>query len=668
MSVVDFSGKKVVLDLETTWTEKLDEAGDPYRDFGSPYSRDNYVVRLGIWDSSSGHYHEFDGVPDGLNLRNATVVGHNIKYDAQWLMAYGVDLTGVKWEDTMLREHLIHRGNRTSLGLSTVAPRYGGTKKNDVIKVMWDSGLNTDEIIPTLLSDYLKGDVMNTVAVYKGQKREKALQQQAQREKFGYFVLDALIGMEAAGCQWNAAAYEEVKEALYKERAEAERALIDEIKNILGNKFEEVFLGFKGTRKKKGGNVSYGKFIDSATELSKLVYGVKVKPECKEAWSAFATRWKPYHQGAATKLQTAIETMCESVGYGANLKYDPAWAQNAEVAKGEYLGKTGLKADGKTLLAALEHGKISQKARRLIGAIVRYSKTDTAITGNLAGFIKGLRDDGRIHGSFNIAGTTTGRLSSSAPNMQNLPREGTSPVKKLICSRFPEGKLVGADYKQLEFRVVGALSADTTLLTDVETDFDIHTHTAKQAFKETFAEADDKKRKALRTRAKTITFAFQYGAMPKNDEQQAIFDAFYGKYAGVASWQSMVAAGIMASGEYVCPFTGQRFYFADANYENRFSWSTKAKNYPVQYLGAMVTQAAMASVYRRIKGRDDIKLILQVHDSLVLDAAKDSVEEAKTILTEEMEGVSKVFLEFFGVEIKVPFPVDTSVGDTYYDL
>lgn len=253
-------------------------------------------------------------------------------------------------------------------------------------------------------------------------------------------------------------------------------------------------------------------------------------------------------------------------------------------------------------------------------------------------------------------------------NLQNLPRGDTARVKDLIASRHGEnGVILDADYGQLEFRVVGWMSGDEQLLEDVANDFDIHTHTAKMAFGEKFEQADAKGKKALRQLAKSLTFAFQYGAMPKTKVQQAIFDAFYSKYWRVKEWQDKVVGEIAGTGEYVCPFTGKVFMFPYAHHGNEASWSTKAKNYPVQYLSAVVTQCAMIEFDKRNDRKGEVDLMIQVHDSLVADSMLKHATWAMDLLKECMENVSDTFERYFDKKIPVQLDADCDVGTTYYN-
>jgi DNA polymerase-1 len=243
------------------------------------------------------------------------------------------------------------------------------------------------------------------------------------------------------------------------------------------------------------------------------------------------------------------------------------------------------------------------------------------------------------------------------------------PLKRIIKSRYKDGIILGADYGQLEFRIVGELSGDTKLIQDVVNGVDIHTQTAKLAFglPEHIKDASEmnEEQKALRQRAKTKTFEFQYGAMPKTDVDQKIYDAFYRNYNILAGWQERMAAQVAQTQTYTCHVTGKIFKFPNATWANKGSWITKLKNYGTQFLASMVTQAAMRSIWEQIHARDDMCIILQVHDSIVLDVKPHALDEAARIVNDAMLNVSDVFEKYFNYKLKVPMGVDMEYGDSY---
>jgi hypothetical protein len=158
------------------------------------------------------------------------------------------------------------------------------------------------------------------------------------------------------------------------------------------------------------------------------------------------------------------------------------------------------------------------------------------------------------------------------------------------------------------------------------------------------------------------TFKPLYGGLTGTKTQQEYFKAFLAKYSGIAAWQQRIMAEIKMTGKWKDPYTGKVFKYNTAHY-----YETKAKNYPVQFFAAVVTQAAMIGIHNKIKEIDGIDMILQVHDAIVLDCKDNLLDKACTIMYTEMVGVNHTLKEYFGFEIDVPMEVELTSGSTYYD-
>jgi DNA polymerase I-like protein with 3'-5' exonuclease and polymerase domains len=634
-------------------------------DFGSPFNQGNRVVLAGAYSYETEQYTSYDTAKPAslaklkeLVSNTDVLVGHNIKYDALWLKAIGCDTAHLKYRDTMLREYLMWQGNHPSLALTAVAPRYGGKPKMDIISDLFDRNVNTNQIPRFILAEYLYDDVMNTKIVYEAQMKDKRLTDQKVYDLFYHDVLETVIEMEWNGAKFNDEAKTSVSEAIDEQLFISMQKVVD-----LASKYVD-----KATFNP-----------DSPQQMARIMYGLEFKhgkPDDKKAewvdkekhqlvkakWKGFVSKFKPHETGAQGKLEWMVNECFDKIENSLHIKPDVAWLTSKD-----WIGDTGFSSSSKVIDSMLASGKLNKKQEEFVAAAQAYSKASTWKTSNLMGVFDGIRDDGYVHGQINMHVTSTRRFSASAPNTQNWPREGTNPIKQLIKSRYEGGHIVCADYGQLEFRVVGLLSNDTQLIKDVNDGIDIHSHTATVAFGSKFTEAEGKERKEYRQKAKTKTFEFQYGARPKNKIDQAIYDAFYGKYYRISNWQERTCSSIAGTQRYVCPFTGVLFFFEGANHGNEYQWATKAVNYPVQFLADCVNKCALVGIYNRIKGRQDIKLILTVHDSNVLDAAPHAVEEAKQILKEEMEGVSKTFQKYFNKTLDIPLAADVSSGGTWYD-
>jgi DNA polymerase I-like protein with 3'-5' exonuclease and polymerase domains len=482
---------------------------------------------------------------------------------------------------------------------------------------------------------------MNTKMVYEGQLKRKELIEQKTYDNFYHDVLKVVIDMEHNGAKFNDEAKASVTQDIEEKLFTAMENLID-----LAGKYTD-----KATFNP-----------DSPQQLFKIIFGLNLKPDHAEEWKSFSKRFKPWEKGSQSKLDYTVERCFEKLPDSLQVKPDVDWLTDRK-----FITETGFSVSSKVIDSMLGSSCLTKTQEKFVAAVQAYSKASTWKSSNLNGVFDGIRDDGFVHGQINMHITSTRRFSASAPNTQNWPREGTNPIKKLIKSRYEGGHIVAADYGQLEFRIAGLLSDDKLLIQDVANDMDIHSHTATVAFGDKFTNSDGKERKEMRQKAKTKTFAFQYGATPKTKIDQAIFDAFYGKYTKLANWQERTIAYIGRHQRYICPFTGVVFAFPDASPHTEYAFGTKAKNYPIQFLSDAINKCALLGIYERVKGRDDIKLILTVHDSDVLDAAPHAIDEAKQILKEEMEGVSKTFEKYFNKGLDIPLAVDVSSGETWFD-
>lgn len=647
-----------VIDLETEYS-LVEKVGKKklVSDYGDCFNPNNKIVLVGVMDAGTGRYVSFDfRLPGRLALLKKHLaqyegfIGHNIKYDLLWLKQVGIDLLDKRLYDTMLLEYIRLQGRHKDFGLSlnVVAPRYGGTAKIDVIKMMWEEGINTSDIPTHLLAAYLYDDCNNTRIIFSQQIKDPSIKAQAE---FCRFYMDLLVGvtqMEYDGAKFNDNLLDSVADDIDTQLGRATTTLSSVIADLT-----------------KGHDINGGKPInlDSPAQLMPIMYSLKLKEDKKEEWKKFIARFRPQRTGSQRDLELALSECFESLPYGAGVKPNVSWMQDRK-----WFGATGLSTCSAVVDALLGYSGLTKKQERLVTALSNYSKASTWKSSNLAGVINGVKKDGYIHGKFNLAVTATRRFSSSEPNMQNWPRDRTNPLKKLVKSRYEGGFIINADYKQLEFRVVGMLADDKALLKDVSEGFDIHTHSAKMAFGDKFTEASDDDKDELRTRAKATTFRFQYGAMPKNKTEQAIYDAFYGKYFKVAQWQEKQEYHISRDKEYRCPLTGSIFAFPEATPNNKHLWLTKAKNYPVQYLAAVINSCGAIGLREALQEYDPrCKWILTVHDSNVIDVPPECLDDVIGIIKDKMSNINPIFSRYFKKELDILLGVDVSYGPTWFD-
>jgi DNA polymerase-1 len=276
---------------------------------------------------------------------------------------------------------------------------------------------------------------------------------------------------------------------------------------------------------------------------------------------------------------------------------------------------------------------------------------------------------GRLHASFNQAVTATGRLSSSNPNLQNIPIR--TPLGKNIRKAFlptsDSGLIVAADYSQIELRVLAHLSGDEGLRTAFEEDLDIHASTAAEVFDIPFDEVNaDHRRKA-----KAINFGIIYGISAfglseqlgiEREEAEEYIEEYFRQYPGVRKFLDRQVEEATLKG-YVTTLLGRRREIpelAQGNVRMRRLGERLAFNTPIQGSAADIIKVAMLHVHHALQeGEYGSRMILQVHDELVFDVEKHEVEEVQEIVRREMEGA---------YDLDVALKVDIGTGPTWYDV
>ncbi len=276
---------------------------------------------------------------------------------------------------------------------------------------------------------------------------------------------------------------------------------------------------------------------------------------------------------------------------------------------------------------------------------------------------------GRIHTSFNQAVTATGRLSSANPNLQNIPvrEELGRQIRKAFIPSDEEHLLLSADYSQVELRLMAHLSGDKALIEAFEHGADIHAATAARLFGIPLAEVTPEQRR----KAKTANFGIIYGISAFGlrqrinnislDEARAIIDGYFKSYPGVKEYMERVIADARDKG-YVETIFGRRRYLTDirsANANARSLAERNAINAPIQGSAADIIKIAMNSVHRRFTERGlRSKIILQVHDELVVDMFRTEQEEVTEIVTRSMENAA---------QLRVKLIVDCGIGKNWLE-
>ncbi len=276
--------------------------------------------------------------------------------------------------------------------------------------------------------------------------------------------------------------------------------------------------------------------------------------------------------------------------------------------------------------------------------------------------------DGKVHTTFNQALTATGRLSSSGPNLQNIPirTERGRQIRKAFVPETPDGLILSADYSQIELRIMAHLSCDKHLIEAFRNGIDVHAATAEKIFKVSHDEVTAEQRRI----AKTANFGIMYGISAfglaqrlriGRKEAQKIIDDYFAAFPSIQSFIEDTKASARETG-YVETIFGRRRYIPDINAKNnnaRALAERNAVNAPIQGTSADIIKLAMIAVDLRMQKEGfRSRMVLQIHDELVFDAVPEEIEALKALVVEEMENVT---------QLSVPLTVECNYGRNWLE-
>ncbi|MEF3280696.1 MAG: hypothetical protein K6357_07010 [Elusimicrobiota bacterium] len=288
----------------------------------------------------------------------------------------------------------------------------------------------------------------------------------------------------------------------------------------------------------------------------------------------------------------------------------------------------------------------------------------------LKSFVETIKENtknGRVHTNFDQTTTHTGRLSSSSPNLQNIPSKTNNAQKIRNCFLPDDGYFfVSFDYSQIDLRVLAHLSEDESLIQSFKNDDDIHVKTAASIFNI----PEDNVDYDLRRIAKTINFGIIYGQTPMGlsiesgisyEEATKYIESYFKRYSGVKKWISDTVEFARKNG-YVINFMNRKRFLPDILSPNRAIRSQSERmaiNMPVQSGSSDIIKKAMVEIYRDMKDCNDINLLIQIHDELLFEIKKDTIEKYIPRIKSIMENSFK---------LNVPIKVDVKVGENWASL
>tara|TARA_R110000796_G_scaffold203702_1_gene319965 strand:+ start:4128 stop:6239 length:2112 start_codon:yes stop_codon:yes gene_type:complete len=689
------------LDGETT-VKKLGDKTD-----NSPKNPENKAVAfywakgdiLGLTVENSVYYHNEYPTPDSRDaLQEALdwadmMVCHNSKFDAFWLIEMGFRIPD-RIYCTMVAEYVLARGQRTELSLKATAERRRVTrKKSDLVDEMFKSGTGFEAMPLAVVHEYAEADVISCAEIYYQQQDELETEHLRPLKKVIELMMDMmefLLEIEGNGIKIDLEALDAVGQQYQDEKDILEKRLAEIVEEVMGDTPIN---------------------LNSGADMSKVVYSrqVKERDEHRKAWnigvdhrgrplypprlnaSQFSRRVRettqkvyrtvahhciecdsrgkiqkirkdgqPFKQLTKCPVCKGEGALYVPTGRVAGLKLNPTNASDASI--------NGFKTDKVTVKKLIQQAKFKDN----LIAIEFLEKTSrlNAISTYLDSFVKGIRTwtrpSGLLHSSFNQTVTATGRLSSTNPNFQNLPKGNKFEVRRAIVSRFPSGSVGEWDFSALEFRVAGELSRDPQIIEDIMNGKDVHSQTAAIIHQI----EPEKVTKDQRSAAKSVTFAPLYGGMGAGEAEhvQSYFKEYFNVYKGLKAWHSKLADEVLKRGFIQTP-SGRQFAFPGAKRlrSGRVTNHTQLVNFPVQSF-ATADQVPLACIRALRFFREkqlQSKLVLTVHDSIVVDIHPDEIKVVKQGLKWAMTGVTDEMKKRFDYEAVLPLDIEFSCGPNW---
>ena len=673
---------KLTLDIENTTTERNGKLHlDPFEPENSltmvGMLTDQGIERIVTFDHSEVDADEHGHVLVQEFLDAATIIiAHNAAYDLMWLWESGFKYDGPVF-DTMLGEYVLQRGQKQPLSLEACAERYElDTKKQDTLKEYFKKGYSTRDIPHAELCEYLSADLHAT------QQLSDKLIRQLQSDSSS---LNDTVVLTNQVCVTLA--------RIYQRGFKVDLDVLDEVRQEFEQEKCQLVDDLQRHVRKVMGDTPIN--LNSPEQLSWVIYGRKVID--KHDWATLIDPYMPddeFRQLVATRTQRMYRTnavqcpTCKGSGYirktkkngqpfakpskcpecgtsgflfnptdtMAGFKFKPPTAKWAS-ANGFSTSKDNLQ-----LLEAGAKTRGMNDAVEFLSKVRRLSAVDTYLSSFVDGISNYTKQDGMLHVSLLQHRTSTGRLSGANPNMQNMPRGGTFPVKKVFVSRWDGGKILEADFAQLEFRAAAYLSQDGVAIEEVSTGFDVHAYTAKVI--------TDAGQHTTRQDAKAHTFAPLYGASGygRTKAEAAYYEHFNEKYTGVADWHSRLAKEAITTQKIITP-SGREFSFPDVvrKANGRVSYFTQIKNYPVQsFATADIVPIALLHIDKLLDNMQSC-VVNTVHDSIVIDVHPDEEDAVIQVIENTNNELPNLIALRWGIDFNVPLLLESKIGPNWLD-
>ena len=620
---------------------------------------------------------------------------HNAKFDVSWMLEAGFSIPKTVY-CTMIGEYILARGQRQELSLKATAERRDVTRKrSDLVDDLFKKGTGFEAMPLDTVIEYADADVLSCAEIYLAQQKD--LEKESNKGLQPIYdlmneMLLFLVEIERNGIAIDIETLHKVRDEYLAEKETIERRLDEIVADVMGDTPINLNSGIDMTAVVYSRRVNDRNYHKNAFNIGVNARG-KPLPPPRMSPAQFANTVRKstrrvmktiaHHcevcngTGRIQKLKVNGDpyknlskcTQCDGMGYiltgtgqVAGLKLVPTTPMDASI--------NGFKTDKLTINKLISQAE--QKDNLVAIEFLRKTSRLNAISTYLDSFIKNIdqstRSTGLLHAQFNQCITRTGRLSSSNPNFQNIPKGSKFPVRKAVRSRFDGGQILEADFSGLEFRVAGELSRDEQIIEDIQTGKDVHKQTASIINQCAVEDVT----KDMRQAAKAYTFAPLYGGMGANEAPhvQAYFKEYFNIYKGLSQWHKELMNGVLRDGLVRIP-SGREFYFPNAKRlrNGRVTNATAIVNYPCQSFatGDLVVLSCIRALNRFREEELQSKIILTVHDSIVVDVFPGEQDQVVTALKWAMQELPKEVKERFDYDLLLPLDIEADIGPNWME-
>ena len=677
---------RLVLDVENSTTERN---GKKHMD---PFEISNHLVQVGMVNADnhdelhivnidhdeskdvSGAGHKL--VQDVLDLTTLLIM-HNAQHDLMWLWESGFKYDGLIY-DTMLAEYILDRGQRNTLNLGACAERRNlEVQKDDTLKRYFKEGYNTNEIPLDELSFYLRCDLLSTSWLFHSIEADYAEPESEGLKSIRdttFTTCKTLTRMYMSGIRVDRSALDEVRLQFEQEKAEIEGRLQKKVRQLMGDtpinlsspeQMSQVVFSLRMVNKKEWADLfeftsTVDEYKDAVKANSKRVYRTEAFtcPTCEGQGKTYKVKKDGTKYARPNKCKD-----CDTRGFQLKETKQVAGLKFTAPNK-KWISANGFSTskDNLQILAATARNNNMAEAESFLNDLKRLS----AISSYLSSFVEGIsnytKHDGFLHVSLTQHITATGRFSGRNPNMQNMPRGGTFPVKKVFVSRWENGKIMEADFAQLEFRTAAFLAQDEIAMKEIDTGFDVHSYTAKVI--------TDAGQPTSRQDAKAHTFAPLFGATGygRSKAEASYYKHFIEKYEGIAAWHKELGDEALRFNK-ITNKSGRQYAFPNVKRRDNGmpSHFTMIKNYPVQgFATGDVVPIVLNELHELLQPYNSC-VVNSVHDSMVIDIHPDEEQKVIDIIESLNDNINDLVEKTYNVKMNVPLLLEAKIGSNWLD-